>query len=222
MSKHLSRDLERLENELVLMSSQVDQMVNKACQSFLNRRADLAQEVIDADEAVDRREVDIEEECLKILALHQPVATDLRRTATILKVNNDLERCADLAVNIAEQGRRMESLRDFEIPQRVSQMADLARQMFHSSMNALINLDCDTALRVCQSDDEVDLCNQELMNELYQMMKSNPEAIQPALHTLLVTRNIERIADLATNIAEDVIYLVQGTIARHGQVRVVQ
>jgi phosphate transport system protein len=222
MSKHLSRDLERLEDELVLMASMVEEMATKACTSFLEKRSDLAQEVIDADEAVDLREVQIEENCLKILALHQPVAIDLRRTATILKVNNDLERMADLAVNVAERALRMEKHREFVIPEGIARMAQLAHGMFQSAMDALIHLNCETALQVCQSDDEVDMCNQELLNELYQVMKAHPELIKPALHALAVARNIERMADLSTNIAEDVIYLVRGAIARHGQVRLVQ
>jgi phosphate transport system protein len=215
MSKHLARDLEKLEDELVVMSSLVEEMMEKAVQSFLDRRPDIARSVIDSDEGVDQREVHIEEECLKILALHQPVAIDLRRTATVLKVNNDLERIADLAVNVAERSIGMDAHREFSIPDQMEVMYGLARRMFRSCLDALIDLDTDTANKVCLMDDEVDLCNEEIINGLYQGMKSDIKMIQPALHCLSVTRDIERMADLATNIAEDVIYLVHGSIARH-------
>lgn len=215
MSKHLARDLENLEDELVVMSSLVEEMIEKACQSFLDLQPDLAQQVIDSDQAVDQREVHIEEECLKILALHQPVAIDLRRTATVLKVNNDLERIADLAVNIAERTMSMQSHREFAMPALLETMAISARKMFRSSLDALVSLDVAGANQVCLTDDQVDLYDQEIINGLYQRMKADSNIIQPALHCFSVTRNIERIADLATNIAEDVIYLVHGSIARH-------
>ncbi len=215
VSKHLERDIEALEQLLLAMSAQVECMIGKAWRALSERDQQLATEVIDADASVDQQEVHIEEECLKILALHQPVAIDLRRTATILKVNNDLERIADLAVNIAERAVRLRNATDFEIPASLRTMAESARVMLANALNALVRLAPDAALRVCEADDEVDRCNAEVVTDLYQGMLQDPSRIGPSIHCLAVARHLERIGDLATNIAEDVVYLVRGDIARH-------
>ena len=196
------------------MSALVETMINKAWRSLAERNDDFAQEVINDDDRVNRQEVHIEEDCLKIFALHQPVAIDLRRTATILKVNNDLERIADLAVNIAERSRKL-STTSFVLPQVLSDMAETSRKMLSDALNALVNLDPQSALEICQVDDEVDRSHAEVANEMYQLMRSDSSQIAPAIHCLAIARYIERIADHATNIAEDVVYLVRGDIARH-------
>jgi phosphate transport system protein len=213
VSKHLERDLEALEQELLVMSSLVEQMIDKAWRALTGRDQELGAEVISADANIDQREVRIEEECLKILALHQPVAIDLRRVASILKINNDLERIADMAVNIAERGKRV--IADFHLPETLSSMAEAARSMLRETLNAFVDLDCEAAYRVCESDDTVDRDHAEVMTWLYDLMRSNPDMIGPSIHCLAVARSLERIADHATNIAEDVIYLVKGDIARH-------
>jgi len=215
VSKHLERDIEALEQLLLAMSAQVEAMIAKAWRSLNERNGQLAEEVIQADASVDQQEVQIEEDCLKILALHQPVAIDLRRTATILKVNNDLERIADLAVNIAERGQRLASAKDFEIPASLQKMAESARRMLAAALTALVRLDPAAALKVTDLDDEVDRCNAEVVTDLYQGMLADSTTIAPSIHCLSVARHLERIGDLATNIAEDVVYLVRGDIARH-------
>ena len=215
MSKHLERDIESLEQQLLAMSAQVESMIRKAWQAIEEKNNELAEEVIARDDAVDQQEVHIEEDCLKILALHQPVAIDLRRTATILKVNNDLERIADLAVNIAQRSQRLLSHQLFELPGVLTKMADLSRQMLTHALDALVRLDPAAAATVCQSDDEVDRCHTEVVADLYTMMRADTELIAPGIHCLAVARQLERIADLATNIAEDVVYLVRGDITRH-------
>jgi phosphate transport system protein len=217
VSKHLERDIEALEQQLLAMSAQVEGMIAKAWQALSQRHEQLAKDVIEADEAVDQLEVRIEEECLKILALHQPVAIDLRRTATILKVNNDLERIADLAVNIAERALRLNNSMGFEIPPSLRMMADSARVMLANALTALVRLDPNAALQVCDADDEVDRYNAEVVADLYHGMVQDPDSIAPSIHCLAVARHVERIGDLATNIAEDVVYLVQGDIVRHRQ-----
>lgn len=215
MSKHLERDLEALEREILAQSSLVEEMIAKACRALVDRRVDLSSEVVDSERQIDMREVKIEEECLKILALHQPVAVDLRRTATVLKINTELERIADLAVNIAERTSSLTDHLDFEIPDKVEQMAVKATDMVHDVLDAFVELDVDAARDVCRRDEEVDLLNREVIDELYETMRARPDMIDAALHVFSISRHIERIADCATNIAEDVIYLVEGEIARH-------
>ncbi|MEZ6120688.1 MAG: phosphate signaling complex protein PhoU [Pirellulaceae bacterium] len=214
MSKHLERDIELLEQSLLSLSAIVEEMIAKAWKSVVQNDKQLAQEVVNKDACVDDREVRIEEDCLKILALHQPVAIDLRRTATILKVNNDLERIADLAVNVAERGNRLASA-TFQMPPVINTMAELAIKIVRDCLNAFVAMDVDSANQVCLADDEIDRCHAEAVSALYLLMKQDAELIAPAIHALAVARHLERIGDHATNIAEDVIYMVQGDIARH-------
>ncbi|MCA9214889.1 MAG: phosphate signaling complex protein PhoU [Planctomycetales bacterium] len=215
MSKHLERDIAALEQELLSMSAIVEEMIDQAWRSLVDRSTELAQAVIDRDEIVNKKEVRIEEECLKILALHQPVAIDLRRTATIIKINNDLERIADLAVNIAERGQRLTSEHRFQLPNLVNTMAEQATRMLSDALDAMVKSDYNAAVRVCSADDEVDQALAAVVSELYETMRADNESIGPAIHALSVARSLERIADLATNIAEDVMYLIKGDITRH-------
>lgn len=215
MSMHLERDLRALEQELLAVSALVEDMITKACRSLRERKRELAQEVVDSDRTVDSAEVRIEEECLKILALHQPVAIDLRRTAAVLKINNDLERIADLAVNIAERALALTLRRDFLAPRTLELMSERAIQMVRASIDAFVKFDIEAAYRICEEDDEIDKYNVEIINELHETMKAQPHLVEPAMHFFSATRHVERIADHATNIAEDVIYLVKGSIARH-------
>ncbi len=215
MTKHLTRDMESIHREILALSGRVEEAIDKAGRALRERRLDLAEQVVEDDEEIDRREVHLEEECLKILALHQPVAVDLRRIATVLKVNNDLERIADLAVNIAERVQALDDFPQFVIPRKLQRMIDLASLMVRNAMDAFVNLDAQQARRICTLDDEVDRYNREIINELHETMEHQPELIRPALHCFSASRHVERIADHATNIAEDVIYLVEGEIARH-------
>lgn len=215
MTKHLQRDMESIHREILALSGMVEDAIDRARQALRSRKRDLAEKVIEEDEEIDRREVHVEEECLKILALHQPVAVDLRRIATVLKVNGDLERIADLAVNIAERAYELADYPDFPMPDKLERMIDLSTFMVRSALDAFVNMDTAAARRVCSLDDEVDRYNREVIDELYALMESNPAMIRPALHYFSASRHAERIADHATNIAEDVIYLVEGEIARH-------
>jgi phosphate transport system protein len=215
MSKHLQRDIDSLNTELLNISSMVEEMIDKATQALADRRYDLADEVVKSDEFVDQHEVHVEEECLKMLALHQPVAVDLRRIATVMKVNNDLERIADLAVSIAQRAQAVDEFPAFKIPDRVSRMVVLATQMVRGAMNAFVNMDTVAAGRIIAMDKSVDQYNREIITELQATMQKHPEAVPPALHCFSAVRHIERIADHATNIAEDVIYLAEGDIVRH-------
>jgi phosphate transport system protein len=171
--------------------------------------------LIESDTPIDLEENQVEEDCLKILALHQPVAVDLRRVTAILKINTDLERMADLAVNIAERAAALARGPDVPVPTIFRQMTDLTNTMVRDSLDAFVNLDAALAKRVCRLDDEVDRYNREIIGEASQFMKLAPANVEPGLHLFSAALHLERIADHATNIAEDVVYLVEGKIIRH-------
>ena len=215
MTKHFYRDTENLHREILAISALVEEMIGTAAKSLRERDPELAREVIITDGNVDEREVQIEEFCLKILALHQPVAVDLRRIATVMKVNNDLERIADLAVNLAERAAALAQHPAFAVPSDLQRMVNERTQMVRDALDAFVNLDSDAARRVCRHDDEVDHLNARIIDELCGLMKEDSGAVEPGLHCFSAARHVERIADHATNIAEDVIYLVEGEIVRH-------
>ena len=215
MTKHFHRDLENLQKAILSLSSQVEDMIDSAGRCLFEPNPELAREVIEADKQVDQREVTIEEECLKMLALHQPVAIDLRRIAAVLKINHDLERIGDLAVNIVQRADCLHQRPDFRMPAKLERMARLATSMVRGTLNAFVDSDVDAAREICLRDDEVDDINREIIDELIALMKQQPAMVEPAMHCFSATRHLERIADHATNIAEDVIYLVQGEIVRH-------
>ncbi len=215
MSAHLQRALNDLKKRILNLSARVEEAVQKATEAFETSNAQMAQEVIDRDVSVDLAEVEIEEECLKILALHQPVAVDLRFIVTVLKINNDLERVGDLAVNIAERACFLATRTVPSVPFDFGYMATKVQKMLKDSMDALVEMDVKKAFEVCLADDEVDMMN-SLMYDLTRQKLAEPDADAGCLlHMLSVSRHLERIADQATNIAEDAIYMVKGEIVRH-------
>ncbi|HUE73228.1 MAG TPA: phosphate signaling complex protein PhoU [Pirellulaceae bacterium] len=215
MSRHLQRDIEAINHELLSISSMVEQMIDKATQALNERKYTLADEVVNSDGFVDEHEVHVEEECLKMLALHQPVAVDLRRIATVMKANNDLERIADLAVSIAQRAQAMAEYPAFPIPDQLPRMVVISTQMVRGAMDAFVNMDSVAARRIMAMDEQVDQLNREIITDLQQVMQTRPELVPAAVHCFSAVRHIERIADHATNIAEDVVYLVEGAIVRH-------
>jgi phosphate transport system protein len=216
MTKHLKRDLEGLERRLLLLAGQVEETFRRSIAALLERRVDLARRVVDGDRQIDLWEVEIEEECLKALALHQPVATDLRFIAACLKINNDLERIADLAVNIAERALSLSSRQEnVAVPARFHDFMDSAARMLRESIDAFVRGDARLARAVCAKDEGIDQTNREIIADLLRLMHEDPRSIDQALELVSVSKNIERIADHATNIAEDVVYLVEGDIVRH-------
>lgn len=215
MSKHLQDDVDRLHSRLMSLFGIVEQMVDKAVRALCEQRVELAIEVIQSDIQVDRTEVGIEEECLKILALHQPVAADLRRVATVLKINSDLERIADLGCNIAERAQCMHEHPYFPIPEQMPEMVRQATTMVRLALDAFVDSDAELAKKVILLDAAVDDCNLAVIEELQLLMRQDSELVVPALHCFSASRHVERIADHAENIAEDVIYLVDGDIVRH-------
>ena len=215
MRKHLQRDLGHLKKELLISGSLVEEAVNNSIEALVNRRLKLAEEVIDGDYQINQKENEIEEECLKVLALHQPVATDLRFIISVLKVNNDLERIGDLAVNIAERALYLSTHEPLEAVLNFPRMADGARAMVRKSLDALIGMDTELARNVLTMDDEIDDLNREMYGTLQNVMRQDPESVDRAVHTLSVSRYLERIADLSTNIAEDVVFMGDGELIRH-------
>jgi len=215
MAIHLNRDLENLQRRVLSLASAVEQTIDKAIHALFDRDVQLAVALMDSDTPIDLEENQIEEDCLKILALHQPVAVDLRRVAAIMKINVDLERMADLAVNIAERAASLARGPEVAVPPAFRQMTDLTNTMVRDSLNAFVQLDATLAKRVCRIDDEVDRYNCEIIDEIALYMRQAPANVDPGLHLFSAVRHLERIADHATNIAEDVVYLVEGRIIRH-------
>jgi phosphate transport system protein len=215
MGIHLQRDLDELQRRLLAMAASVEEAIHKAIGALQERDAAAAQEVIEGDGRIDEEENQVEEECLKILALHQPVAIDLRRIAAALKINTDLERMADLAEDIAGRAVCLAHMAPIPIPAKLQRMTDLTTTMVHQGLDSFVNLDAQQARRVCRLDDEVDRYNAAIINELLETMRRSPEMVEPGLSLFSATRHLERIADHATNIAEDVVYLVEGEIIRH-------
>jgi phosphate transport system protein len=215
MSKHLQRDLDDLQRDLLALAASVEEAIHEAIRSLQDRDAEMARRVIEGDNQIDQEENHVEEECLKILALHQPVAVDLRRIASAMKINNELERMGDLAEDIAERALHLAELPPIPIPDKLQHMTDLTASMVRESLDAFVNLDARQARRVCRMDDEVDRLNDEIIAELMGLMRSSPDMVEPGVSLFSATRHLERIADHATNIAEDVVYLVEGEIIRH-------
>jgi phosphate transport system protein len=215
MSKHLERDMDDLQRDLLGLAAAVEEAIHKAIRALQDRNPQLAEEVIEGDNQIDEEENHVEEEGLKMLALHQPVAIDLRRIAAALKINNELERMADLAEDIAERAQWLARPPYIPIPETLQRMTDLTASMVRESLDSFVNLDVRQARRVCRQDDEVDRYNREIIEEIIRTMQESPEMVKPGLSLFSAIRHLERIADHATNIAEDVVYLVEGEIVRH-------
>ncbi len=215
MSIHLQREIDKLKRDLLLICSIVEEQVQKAIRALFDRDPELAQEVQAMDEDVDRREINLEEECLKTLALHQPVAINLRQLIAALKINNDLERIGDMAVNIARKAVVLALETAVEIPADFAEMSERTQAMLRKSLDSLVQMDAALARDVCACDDEVDRLKREIRNRIEQQIRQDPQRIDAMLRLLSVSRNLERIADCAANIAEDVIYMVDGRIVRH-------
>jgi phosphate transport system protein len=215
MQKHLQKDIDSLKNKIITLGSEIEDRVYKSSLALINRDERLVNEVIEGDRQIDKMEVDIEEHCLKILALYQPVAIDLRFIIAVLKINNELERVADIAVNIAERAAFLCKCSDFEIPYDVTGMATKVESMVTRSIDALVHMDVPLAHQIRADDDEVDEYNREMYARVKEMLVKSPEDMNCLLHAVSAGRHLERIADHACNIAEDVIYLVDAEIVRH-------
>jgi phosphate transport system protein len=215
MSLVFMHEIEKLKKKILSLSALVEENVIHAVKALNTRDAALALQVIESDAEIDRQEVEVEEEGLKILALYQPVAMDLRFLTTVIKINNDLERIGDLAGNIAGRARKLCKEPALPVPEELQDAAVKARNMVHHSLTAFVNLDARLAARVCRADDEVDRLCRQVKQFVVAAGRKNPEHLNYYITMLMASRNVERVGDHATNIAEDVIYLVEGKIVRH-------
>jgi len=208
-------EVEKLKKRLLELSGLVEFQFTKSMQSFLDRNSLVAQDAIDTDKIIDQNEVELEEKCLKILALHQPVATDLRFVVAALKINNDLERVGDLSVNIAQKALYLNEHPYYEIDFDFKHMSDITSGMLNNSLKALVNGDIELARHVIQQDDLVDELNRRMYKVVYDKVKSGSDQIEILINYLSISKHLERIADYTTNICEDVIYMIEGSIVRH-------
>ncbi len=216
LGRHFLRDMESLWGEILRLAATVETSVNASARALCDGRGDLAEEVAGDEREIDRREVAIERHCLRLLALHQPVASDLRRVAAVLKINNDLERMGDLAAHIARRSRKFARVSQLlAIPPRLETLAIEVIAQVRDCLDALARSDAALARSVIAGDRRVDRLRRDLVKELKQAIRNDPDRLNTWLRLINTGRNLERIADHATNIAEAVIYLKEGTIIRH-------
>nr|MBN2278140.1 phosphate signaling complex protein PhoU [candidate division Zixibacteria bacterium] len=215
MTIHLRKEIDRLKQKVLSLSAHVEQAVHDAVKSISERDEELAARTMENDKTIDQMEVEVEEECLKILALHQPVANDLRFIIAVLKINNDLERIGDQAVNIARGALYLSKHEPVEMPFDLSNMADKVKLMLKRSIDSLVNLNAGEAHEISLMDDEIDDLHHQMYGVVERGILSHPERIECLIQFLSASRQLERIADHATNIAEDVIYMIEGEIFRH-------
>jgi phosphate transport system protein len=215
MSKHLERDIQRLRNHITKLGALVEQATNNAIKVLGTFDLTMVNQIVRDEEAINEMEVEIEEECLKTLALHQPVATDLRFLIVVLKVNNDLERMGDQVLNIAE---RIEFLADKErigIDLDFETMGRICVVMLRCALDALVRQDAVAARKVLDMDSELNALHARTYVKLQNEMTSNPKIVESAVSCLTISSNLERLGDLATNIAEEIIFMEEGEIVRH-------
>lgn len=216
MPKHLDLEIDKLKKQILSLAALVEESVAKGVEAFQERDPVLGQEVVALDSRIDALEVEVEEECLKLLALHQPVAQDLRFIVACIRLNSDLERIGDLAVNVGERAVSVAGMGEVsEKPLDVGAMARHVRAMLSGALDALVNLDPHRARAVCAMDDEADTMHRDTFRRVEQAVARFPAEFGALTHYLSVSRYLERIADHATNIAEDVIYMAEGEIVRH-------
>ncbi len=210
-----TRNWSSLKQDLLRMAALAETAVGKSMVSVTNRDSDLAREVITDDITLNRMELAIEEQAFKLLALRQPVATDLRLTVAAMRIATELERIGDQAVNIAERALELNSSPPLELPIDIKVMADMALGMVRTSIDAFVNQDPKLAIQVCQRDVEVDILDDEYIQKILGCMIKESRWVTRLHHFLIIVRNLERIADLATNIAEDIVFIVEGRVIKH-------
>jgi phosphate transport system protein len=215
MPKHLQRQIDQLKQKILFVGSMVESAIANAVSALVERDENLAGKVLEEDAEIDRMEVDVEEDCLKILALYQPVAVDLRFVVAVLKINNDLERMGDLAKNIAKRVLYLARVDRVDVPVDFRAMAVRAQDMVKRSLDALVTADSSLAHRVRQDDDELDGMRRMIHEKIRAAVRQHPEQTETLLKLYSVAKHLERLGDMATNVAEDVIYMVEGDIVRH-------
>ncbi len=215
MPRHFEQQLEQLRTNIIRMGSLVDEQIELAIKALLESNSELAAFVIGRDKKVDEFDNLIDSQCEQIFALTQPVAVDNRLIMAALKINNELERIGDIAVNIAERAESLREHTEFLKSTKITIMASVARTMVARAIDSFVNNDPETARKVCAEDDVVDDLDNEIFHQLVHQTKEAPGLIEPAAHIMMLSRHLERLADHATNIAEDVVFLVDGKIIKH-------
>ena len=215
MERHFDEELGKLKQKILKMSSLVEKAIHLSIKALVDRKSELAQQVIKSDDEINILEIEIDVFSLKLLSLRQPQASDLRFITSIMKINNDLERVGDLAVNIAERTIELLKFPLLKPLIDIPRMANIAQGMLKDSLDAFVNRDSKLARSVCERDDEVDNFNDQIFRELLTYMLQDPKTIERAVDLILVGRNLERISDHTTNICEDVIYMVEGKTIKH-------
>ena len=215
MERHFDEALKNLKERLLRMSGLVEESIGSAIKALVDRNAEMAYKVIKADDAVNRLEIEIDDLCLKLLALHQPTAGDLRFITSTMKINSDLERIGDLAVNIAERTLDLLKVPPLKLRLNIPKMAAASQAMLKDSLNAFVNKDSKLAYEVCKRDDEVDDLNHEIFMELLKAKAEDQKPVERVIDLILVAKNLERVADHSTNICEDVIYMIDGKVIKH-------
>jgi phosphate transport system protein len=215
MERHFDEELKHLKQKLLQMADIAQSMIGLAVKSLTERKESHAQEAIELEKRVNHMEIEIEDEVIRLLAVRQPAASDLRLLTAILKINNDLERVADQAVNISELSFYLLKEPPLKPLIDIPKMASLAQKMIKNSLEAFVRHDAKLAQEVCGDDDEVDRINDQIFRELLTYMMEDPKSITRAVDLILVSRNLERIADHATNISEDVIFIEEGKNIKH-------
>jgi len=215
LETHFEKELETLKSDLLRMASFVEEAIRNAVQSLVKRDSELVQKTFDGEDRINKLEIEIEEECLKLIALRQPMAADLRFITAAMKIITDLERMGDQAVNIAERATSLNEEPQLKPYIDIPKMAKIAQSMVKDVLDAFVNRDSKLARSVCERDDLIDGLNDQVFRELLTYMLSDPNTITRAVHLIIVSRCLERIADHATNIAEDVIFMVDALVIKH-------
>jgi phosphate transport system protein len=215
MTKHIQRQIDALKQKILDVGAMVEESVAKAISALINRDAAMAERIISDDDVIDHMEVEVEEECLKILALYQPVAADLRFVVAALKINNDLERMGDIAKNIAKRAAWLARKDPVDLPGDFRQMAMQSQHMVKQALDAFVNADPGLARQVRGEDDGVDACRERIRDQILSQIHRKPDRVEYLMKLNSVSKHLERLADMATNVAEDVIYMVEGEIVRH-------
>ncbi len=214
MTGHLPNQIDKLKKEILALGAMVEDRFQKAIFAIQTEDLELSQKIIDTDFEIDEREIEIEEECLKILALYQPVAMDLRFIVAVIKINNDLERIADYASNISIRFKTSFNYhRKFKYD--YTAMADQAAKMLEMSLDALVHMDVDMAYKIRDMDEEVNAMRNDAYASMKKDIRTHPEMVGEIINMYLISRHLERIGDHTKNIAEEVIYLIEGDIIRH-------
>ncbi len=217
MQRHFHEELELVKEKTLKQGSLVETMVEQAVSSLVDRDSRLAEEVIASDRKVDILDTEIDEDCLRLLALHQPAAKDLRFITTAMKISTDLERMADQAVNICQRAIELNEEPQLKPYIDIPIMSQLSQKMMRDALDAFVRRDVDLARQVIPADNKVDALKDQIFRELLTFMMEDPRTIPRATRLILVSRYLERIADHATNIAEMVVFLVEGKSIRHAQ-----